>query len=162
MLNNRLISQAAMVLSLAMFCFVNAAAYAEAHPAQAPAASSVQANISEEDLKNGIAAAEAWLNLIDQGKYDNSWEVGALSFQLTISKKEWNKAMESIRKPLGSVSSRQLQEKRVANDPKGLPKGEYLVLYYKTAFLNQADANELLTLQKQSNGQWKILTYHVR
>jgi hypothetical protein len=136
--------------------------YAQAQPGSVSTAAPLQPNITEEDLNNGIAAANAWLSLVDQGKYENSWETGALSFQFTITKKEWNKALEDIRKPLGTVTSRQLLEQRVAYNPKGLPKGEYLVLYYKTSFSNKADANELLTLQKQNNGQWKVLTYHVR
>lgn len=126
------------------------------------ASPSLQPNISEQDLTQGTAAAEAWLKLVDQGRYENSWEAGALSFQLTISKKEWSKALDTLRKPLGTVVSRQLLEQRVAQNPKGLPAGEYLVIYYKTIFSNRADANELLTLQKQNNGQWKLLTYHVR
>lgn len=161
-----LMSQITICSCLAVACLTRAPVYAQAQttPAATPMATPapLQANISEEDLKNGIAAAEAWLNLVDQGRYENSWEAGALSFQLTITKKEWNKALENLRKPLGTVVSRQLQEQRVANNPKGLPKGEYLVLYYKTAFSSRADANELLTLQKQNNGQWKVLTYHVR
>ena len=157
-----LMSQITISSCMALACLTCAPVYAQAQPVTTPAPAPLQPNISEEDLRNGIAAANAWLNLVDQGKYENSWEAGALSFQFTITKKEWDKALENIRKPLGTVVSRQLLEQRVAYNPKGLPKGEYLVLYYKTAYSNRADANELLTLQKQSTGQWKVLTYHVR
>jgi uncharacterized protein DUF4019 len=160
MLIHHLVFQFALGGILAIAGLVHAPLHAQTQTQTATP--SLQPNISAEDLQQGTAAGDAWLKLVDQGRYENSWEIGALSFQLTISKKEWNKALEAMRKPLGTVVSRQLLEQRVAYNPKGLPQGEYLVLYYKTAFSNRADANELLTLQKQNNGQWKLLTYHVR
>jgi len=118
--------------------------------------------MSDQELKNSSEAAETWLKVVDEGNYDKSWDTGSLTFQLTIPKKEWSKALQSMRQPLGNVVSRQLVEQRPAENPKGLPKGFYMVLFYKTSFSNRQDASELLTLQQQNNGQWKVLTYHVR
>lgn len=118
-------------------------------------------NVSEEDLQKSAATGESWLNLVDQGRYENSWEAGALTFQLTISKKEWSKNLELQRKSLGKEVSRKLVEQRVAENPKGLPAGEYMVNVYKTSFSNKPEAIEVMTLQKQNNGSWKVLTYFV-
>jgi Protein of unknown function (DUF4019) len=114
------------------------------------------------DAQATATTALAWLNLLDHGQYVDSWNAGALTFQLTISQSEWNKAMEKLRKPLGDLTSRKLLEQRIAENPKGLPAGEYMVLYYQTAFSNRPNANELITMQKQQDGNWKVLTYHVR
>lgn len=130
--------------------------------AQTPAAPEKVQVVPDQVLKSSQAAGEAWLKLVDQGNYGQSWDAGALTFELTITKQEWEKALTAMRQPLGSVMSRELLEQRIAENPKGLPKGSYMVLFYKTSFSNRPEANELLTLQQQNNGQWKVLTYHVR
>ena len=83
--------------------------------------------VAEKDIKGSIDAANAWLQLVDSGNYGASWDAGALTFQFTISRSEWIKAMQKLRQPLGQVTSRQLEKQLVATNPKGLPAGEYMV-----------------------------------
>jgi hypothetical protein len=122
----------------------------------------LQEGFTDQDLKDSVAAANQWLSLVDSGHYPESWDAGAVTFKFTITRPEWTKAMEKLRQPLGTVTSRELLEQRTAKDPKGLPAGEYMVLYYKTAFSNRPDANELITEVKESDGKWRVLTYHAR
>jgi hypothetical protein len=114
------------------------------------------------DLQTSKEAAEEWLKLLDQKNYDQSWDKGAATLQLLIPKKDWRKLMESIHRPMGEIKSRQIIEQRPAKDPVGLPKGEYMVLVYKSSFSAKPTANELLTMVKESDGRWKILTYQVK
>jgi len=113
-------------------------------------------------LKNSAEAGERWLNLLDERKYPQSWETGSLTLKLTVPKKHWIALMERIRKPLGSLSSRNLVDQRPAKDPKGLPKGDYMVLLYKSSFSRNESVNELLTLVEESDGRWRVLTYQVQ
>lgn len=119
--------------------------------------SSESANLTE-----SVLAAQKWLSLLDKEKYSESWDTGSQLFQQTIPKEEWQKVMDAIRKPLGKVSSRDILDQRTANNPKGLPVGEYIVLFYNTSFAGKPAAHELVTLIKESNGQWKVLTYQVQ
>jgi hypothetical protein len=135
-------------------------AYADGAETKTPS-NSRQVNVSEEDLQKTAAAGEAWLSLVDKGEYESSWTAGALTFQLTISKKEWSTSLAAQRKSLGNVVSRTLVEQRVAENPRKLPAGEYMVNVYKTSFSNRPEAVEVMTLQKQNNGSWKVLTYFV-
>ena len=42
----------------------------------------------------------------------------------------------------------------------GLPDGEYLVIKFKTEFINQDSAMETISLSK-NNGQWQPLGYFI-
>jgi hypothetical protein len=105
-------------------------------------------------------ASETWVKLLDNGKYGESWDDSATLMKLTIPKDEWINVLNKTRKPLGMVNSREVIDQRVANDPQGLPKGEYIVMFYKTTFGHKSMAYELVTLMIE-DGKWRVLTYHV-
>jgi hypothetical protein len=104
-------------------------------------------------------AVDAWLALADSGKYGESWDAGGSTFKMTISRKEWIQAMEALRKPLGEVKSRKIIDIGNAENPRGLPEGEYMVYFYDTQFSNPGKNQELLTLSLERDGQWRLLTY---
>lgn len=105
--------------------------------------------------------AQDYVQLIDQGRYAESWQRGARLFQGTVSQKQWVAALTLARRRLGQVKSRTLKDQRPAWDPRGLPKGAYMVVEYNTSFTRAPQSGELLTLMQEPNGEWKVLTYHV-
>lgn len=113
-------------------------------------------------LTDNADAAAAWLKLLDEGKFGESWDVASKTFQLTIGKDEWIKAEDKLRKPLGALVSRTLLQQLPKQNPKGLPEGYYMVLVYQTDFSNRPKANELLTMVLESDGRWRALTYQAR
>lgn len=116
----------------------------------------------QQDLKDSAAVSLAWLESIDNGQYDQSWDAGSPLFKQTISKSEWVMFLQSIRKPMGTLISRKVVDERTAKNPPGLPNGDYMVMVYKTSFTNNKDSDEVVTLMKGSDGQWRILTYQVK
>jgi hypothetical protein len=130
----------------------------------APASSTQEAPVSSEQAAWNIEAAhaaEAYVQLLDQGQYAASWTNGAKLFQKTIPQQEWVQALQAARGRLGAVKSRSLKDQKPAFDPKGLPKGAYMVVEYNTSFAHAANSGELLTLMRESDGKWKVLTYQV-
>ncbi len=114
------------------------------------------------DMTTSAATANHWLTLLDKESYDQSWKDAAKIFQQTMPEKEWKSYLEGVRKPLGSVSTRQMIDQRPAKDPNGLPAGDYMVIFYNTSFAKKPSAYELVTMMKESDGQWRILTYQVQ
>jgi len=106
-------------------------------------------------------AAKIYVGGLDKQEYRESWTQGDELFQHTISQGEWVEALNLSRKPLGQVRSRVLKDQRPAWDPRGLPKGAYMVVEYETSFENAPSSGELLTLRKGSDGTWRVLTYQV-
>lgn len=113
----------------------------------------------ESVLQASAIASQAWLSLVDKNKYAESWDKASTLTKLTVAKDEWMQILEKTRKPLGAVTSRQVVDQRTATDPSGMPKGKYIVMFYKTVFSHKT-AYELVTLN-QEDGQWSVLTYQV-
>ena len=107
-----------------------------------------------------LDTAKQWLDIVDNGKYSESWERSDSFFQTQISKANWTAALENVRSPLGEVLSRsELAKKEYASLP-GVPDGEYLVIQFKTDFQNKASSTETLTLSK-SSGAWLPVGYFI-
>lgn len=111
-------------------------------------------------LKASAAASLSWLQLLDRGDYGKSWDDAAALMKLTVPKNDWIQILNKMRKPFGSVKSRQVADQRTAKDPQGLPKGDYMVLFYNTEFSSKSGAHELVTLYFD-DGKWNVLTYQV-
>ena len=143
--------------------FAQVPATQEAPPAQMsqnPAQMQTAQNPKQaQDFRDSAAEADRWLKMIDAGNYGESWDHGSNIFRFTIKRDEWIKAQDRIRKPYGSLVSRQLIQQSPAENPKGLPAGDYMVLVYKSAFSNHPSANELVTMVRSTDGKWKVLTY---
>lgn len=122
-----------------------------------------QATVSQEFspsvLQASALASQVWLNLLDTNKYAESWDRASSLTKLTVKKDEWIQILERSRRPLGSVTSRQVVDQRTAKDPNAMPKGDYIVMFYKTVFAHKT-AFELITLYLE-DGQWRVLTYQV-
>lgn len=117
---------------------------------------------SSESLHNSEEAARSWLALVDKGEYQKSWDEASFTFRLTVPGPRWVMLMGDLRKPLGQLKSRELLDQFPSNDPQGLPKGEYMVLIYRTSFTQKPKAHEMLTLVLESDGKWRVLTYQVQ
>lgn len=108
-----------------------------------------------------LRAAQEYVDLLDKGRYTESWAQGAALFQKTISPQEWAHALQLARRRLGAVRSRTLKDQKPARDPAGLPKGAYMVVEFNVDFEKVKGSGELLTLMQEKNGTWKVLTYQV-
>lgn len=114
----------------------------------------------EKQLQAGEMTSKAWLDVVDKGQYNKSWEEMSSITKNTVKKDEWDKILTKTRKPLGAVKRRDVVDIRSATNPKNLPVGNYMVMVYNTSFAGKAEAHELVTLFLQ-DGQWRVLTYQV-
>lgn len=113
--------------------------------------------ISEEAAE----ATQSWLSMVDQEKLSDSWECASETFRKTMPQQDWSALMESNRKPLGRVISRDMFDRQEVANPKRLPKGEYQLVYFQTTFSNKPVSIELVTLHLE-DGKWKVFTYLVK
>ena len=107
-------------------------------------------------------AAKAWLKLIDEGKYDESWQQAAAFFRKSVGKGQWKKMVEGVREPLGAVQDRQLDSAKYMETLPGAPDGEYVIIQFKTKFANKDSAIETLTPMKDADGVWRVSGYFIR
>lgn len=136
---------------------------AETATMDAPAQAATSQTISPEmqnQLQAGEITSKAWLNIVDKGEYNKSWDEMSSITRNTVKKNEWEKILTKTRKPLGAVKTRDVVDIRSATNPKNLPAGSYMVMIYKTSFATKSDVHELVTLFLQ-DGQWHVLTYQL-
>lgn len=112
--------------------------------------------------KQATEAARAWLELIDEGKYEASWEAAATSFRGVVKKDQWNETMAGVRGPLGSVRSRELASAEHRTTLPGAPDGEYVVIQFATSFENKKSAVETVTPMRDRDGTWRVSGYFIR
>ncbi len=112
--------------------------------------------------KAAESAARSWLALVDAGKYGESWDAAAAFFQAAITRDQWKHALDKVRRPLGSVSSRKLLGAQFVTDIPNAPKGEYVVIQFGTDFEHRAGAIETITPMKDRDGSWRVSGYFIK
>jgi hypothetical protein len=107
-------------------------------------------------------SADAWLALVDAGKYADSWGDAAQLFKMQVSKKQWETAARAARSPLGNLQSRKLKSTTYKTSLPGMPDGQYVVLQYESSFEHKQSAIETVALLLDKDGIWRVSGYYIR
>jgi hypothetical protein len=138
----RRVRQAALALSLAGF--------AVAAAAQDTAAIGVQ------------QVAREWLVLTDRGDAAASYAAAAQQFKRAVTVEQWTQALTAARKPLGALERRSVLSTTFQKSFPGAPDGTYALVLFRASFSKKADARETVTLERESDGVWRIVGYFIR
>lgn len=121
--------------------------------------------VAAEEPKPGseeaVTAALAWLRLIDDEKYADSWKEAATHFKTMVSEKKWVNAMNQGRQPLGSVTKREFKEASLVHELPRAPKGDYWVIQFATMF-EGSEAIEMVTTMLDKDGKWHVSAYALK
>ncbi len=112
--------------------------------------------------KAAVTASGAWLALVDEGNYAESWNQAAGFFKNAVTKEQWQQSLKAVRTPLGKVIARKLKSKQYTKTLPGAPDGEYIVIQYETTFENKKSAVETLTPMLDKDGKWRVSGYYIR
>lgn len=107
------------------------------------------------------AAAERWLELLDNGKTAETWTAGAAALRAAVPQEQWVAALRSVRQPLGAVKWRKLEAATHTRSLPGAPDGDYVVLQYQTGFAART-ATETVTPMREADGSWKVAGYFIK
>ncbi|MCJ7673809.1 MAG: DUF4019 domain-containing protein [Sedimentisphaerales bacterium] len=129
-------------------------------PQPTPLPQSAESNPEAE--KAAVAAADAWLKLVDVGQYAESWAEAAEYFKNAVSKEDWQKSMEPFRKPLGALVSRTLKSTDYTTTAPGAPDGQYVIIQYDSSFENKKSAVETVTPMLDKDGKWRVSGYFIK
>ncbi len=109
-----------------------------------------------------LKASKAWLDLIDSGKYDASWEEAAIFFKNSVKKEEWTPTIKAARDPFGKLLERKLKSKQSVQSMPGAPDGDCLIIQYDSSFENKKSAVETVVPMMDKDGKWRISGYFIR
>jgi len=96
------------------------------------------------------------------GDDGQSWKEAASFFQSKISKADWQNALQQARLPLGAAGNRSLMGSMYQTDLPGAPKGEYVVIQYKTEFAGKNQFIETITPMLDKDGKWRVSGYFIK
>ncbi len=120
----------------------------------------VQAQQKPEQLAQ--QSSDAWLALVDSGKYDDSWQEASQPFKASVTKEQWQNAMRASRDPLGKMLSRKLKSATYTKTLPGAPDGEYVVIQYESSFEHKQSAVETVTPMLDKDGKWRVSGYYIK
>jgi hypothetical protein len=107
------------------------------------------------------AAAREWLDLVDQGCYASGWDAAAPAFKGMMTSEQWDRAVHSVREPLGRCVSRTLKSHQLVDSFPGGPSGPYVVLRFETNFENRRGAVETVTPARGQDESWRVAGYYI-
>ncbi len=116
----------------------------------------------DDSVPQATQAAGAWLKLVDQGNYGQSWKDASSLFKSHVEETEWETDAAKARRPLGSVISRKLKRARYETSLAGAPDGKYVVIQYQSSFEHKKSAVETVTPMLDTDGNWHVSGYYIR
>lgn len=103
-----------------------------------------------------VEAARQWLSLVDQERWDESWNETGQAFKELNTSEKWASVSEQVRPPLGAVLSRTaIRQEGVPAPPYG-----YEMVKFRTSFANKAEAVETVTLVREGS-DWRVVGYWI-
>ena len=119
-----------------------------------------QAQMKPEQLAH--QSSDAWLALVDSGKYPGSWQEASQIFKAAVTKEQWQSALRGSRDPLGKMLSRKLKSATYTKTLPGAPDGEYVVIQYESSFEHKQSAVETVTPTLDKDGKWRVSGYYIK
>lgn len=110
---------------------------------------------------NGVNSALSWLQVIDSGSYEKSWQQAAPLFQNRLSSDQWQESLNNSRAPFGNVLSRTVKSTKSHSSLPGVPDGEYMVIKVATIFKHKKSAAETITVSKVDD-EWRTVGYFIK
>jgi hypothetical protein len=130
-------------------------------PATAPAAPA--GAIADPAMeKSGQVAAQAWLLLLDRHDWGTAWDTASTVFRQKVPLPTWMDAVPKVREPLGRFVERRPVQVVYKKTLAGRPDGDYVTAVFASRFEKKSDAQETVTVERESDGRWHVTGYEVR
>ncbi len=107
------------------------------------------------------AAAEKWLALADQGKFQECYQNAGKTFREQATYTDWEHQMHKARTAEGAFKSRKFVDQKSTRQLAGSPDGEYVVFHYAASFAQKPSAKETIVMGKE-DGAWKFAGYVIQ
>jgi len=107
-------------------------------------------------------AADSWLALVDQARYNESYDQASQSFKVAVGREEWTQKATAARREAGKLLSRKVtRETEMKNPPHAAP-GDYVFIVYRSSFANLKSALETVVPVHEKDGKWRVSNYTIR
>ena len=114
-----------------------------------------------EDDQAPRAAAEAFLSLIDQGNYQESWTQASAWLRGKVDADQWAEHAGGFRQALGEVSYRRVASLEMQDSLDEMPAGKYAFVHFDTSLANDGSAVEMVGLILDEDSVWRVIGYQI-
>lgn len=115
------------------------------------------------------SSAWQWLELLDHGKYAESYAEGSALFRARITERSWESKVAIFHDAVGEIVWRDVVGVSALADLDGMPRGQYVVVRYKSKFaLTESDKTQKKTEYQETvtllleKGLWRVATYDIK
>jgi hypothetical protein len=129
-------------------------------PPPAPAPSEEERDVAGSRVAK--QQADAWLSLLDTGRFGESWETAAPFLKARTARGTWAESAEGIRASMGVPRLRKLISLMETSSVPSAPPGRYVVVEYRSKFTRRPVAFESVTEMLCDDGEWRVAGYAVR
>lgn len=105
------------------------------------------------------SAAEAFLSLIDQDNYQESWTEASNLLRDNVDADQWAEHAASYRQPLGIVAYRNLNSIEFHDWLEEMPAGDYALVFFDSSLADNGNASEMVGLVLDDNSVWRVIGY---
>jgi hypothetical protein len=120
-------------------------------------ASRAEKRANENDARS---AALHWLQLLDDGDYEEAFEFEAQDFRMNRTQAQFVRLMQARRAPFGKMIERKFIGAAHVEKFVGAPEGNYESVLFKTNFEHKNPTAERVILIKQPIG-WRVIDYRI-
>lgn len=106
--------------------------------------------------------AREWLKHTDAGNGQAAWQAAGKKFQAKQTPEQFTQELAALRAPLGALLQRTLNKAEFRADFPDQPLGEYAVLQFRSAVTNRSIVIETISLERESDGRWRVVGYALR
>lgn len=107
-------------------------------------------------------AAADWLALVDQGRYDESYDQASQSFKVAVGRAEWAAKAAAARARAGKLLARKVSRATETRNPPNAARGDYVFIVYNSSFANLKSAIETVVTVHDRDGKWRVVNYMIR
>jgi len=119
----------------------------------------VAACTSDEIQTSPQSAAEAFLLLIDQGNYQESWSEASTWLRDNVDANQWAEHAGSYRNPLGIVEDRELNSVEFQDSLEDMPAGSYAFVIFDSSLADNGSTSEMVGLMLEDDSTWRVIGY---
>ncbi len=128
------------------------------------AATSPTPSVNEQEAVSQVTVVgDAWIKLLDAGKYGDAWEQFDEEFKKAAPKEAWCQQIGIIRGGLGPVVSRSVDHGKFKQkiDDRAKDFGQFVTVDYDTAFQKEPNGIEQFTAMRAKDGTWHPRGYYL-
>jgi len=115
----------------------------------------------KEKVEQTAPVAEAFLQLLDQGKYAESWQSSAKLMQDKVAENEWVEKLTKARSLSGELVARERTDASYSTEAQDSPDGEYMMFTYSSNYKKANDVSEYVTVALEGT-RWKVAGYFMQ